>query len=445
MDTMDIRLVAGRRLYTRVAGALSLALCLLTPMPLAAKPRTLEAVIAEAQARDPWLEGSELRQESLAARGRAAEALPDPVLRLGAANLPTDSFAFNQEAMTQFQVGLSQAIPRGATRELARERWQSLGAEQAERRDERRAQVALTVTELWLDSHLASRSRTLIEGDRDLFLQLREVVASRYRSALGDARQQDLVRAELELTRLDDRLARLAEQEDVARSRLAEWLGPDALELETGLPALEVAEPAAARRDPLPPRRLAALLGNHPSVRSLDRRIEAGDTGVALAEERYKPGFTVNAGYGYREDARDGSARPDFFSLGVAVDLPLFPGERQDQQLRSARAEAEALRTERALLLRDLRSGLETARARLLRLDERRALYRDRLLDEMARQVEAARAAYAAASGDFAEAIRSRIDELDARVEALAIDVERQRTIARLNYYLAGSEGREQP
>jgi hypothetical protein len=45
------------------------------------------------------------------AAGRAAEALPDPVLRLGAANLPTDSFAFNQEAMTQFQVGLSQAIP----------------------------------------------------------------------------------------------------------------------------------------------------------------------------------------------------------------------------------------------------------------------------------------------------------------------------------------------
>lgn len=441
---MNTCLAARRRLSPRGAGRLALALYLLAALPVAAQPRTLDAAIAAAQTRDPWLEGSELRQESLAARGRAARALPDPVLRLGAANLPTDSFSFNQEAMTQFQVGLSQAIPRGATRELARERWQALGAEQAERRDERRAQVALTVTELWLDSHLASRSRTLIERDRGLFLQLREVVASRYRRALGDARLQDLVRAELELTRLDDRLARLAEQEDVARSRLAEWLGPDALQLETGLPALVPAEPAVAGRDPLPPSRLAALLANHPSVRSLDRRIEAGDTGVALAEERYKPGFTVNAGYGYREDARDGSARPDFFSLGVAVDLPLFPGERQDQQLRSARAEAEALRTERALLLRDLRSGLETARARLLRLDERRALYRGRLLDEMAQQADAARAAYGTDSGDFAEAIRSRIDELDARIEALAIDVERQRTIARLNYYLAGSQGGEQ-
>ncbi len=442
---MDNPFTAGRRLPSCMTSALGGGLLLLAALPLAAESWTLDEAIAEARARDPWLAGSEWRQESFRARGRAAAALPDPVLRLGAANLPTDSFAFNQEAMTQFQVGLAQAIPRGATRELERERLEALGEEQAERRDERRAQVALTVTELWLDSTLASRTRALIEEDRDLFLQLREVVTSRYRSALGDARQQDLVRAELELTRLDDRLTRLAEQEDVARSRLAEWLGPGARQLATPLPALALVEPAVRGAEPLAPARLAALLGDHPSVRSLERRIDAGETGVALAEERYKPGFTVNAGYGYREDAMDGSARPDFFSLGVAVDLPLFPGQRQDQQLRAARAEAESLRTERALLLRDLRAGLEAARARLQRLEERRTLYRGRLLVELAQLAEAARAAYGADDGDFTEAIRSRIDELDARIEALAIEVDRQRTIARLNYYLAGSRGGQHP
>ncbi|HKK23097.1 MAG TPA: TolC family protein [Pseudohaliea sp.] len=423
------------------------AVALLWLLLLSASVQALElaGAIDRALARDPWLAGSEWRQASLNARGRAAGALPDPVLRLGAANLPTDSFALNREAMTQLQLGLSQAIPRGATRELERERLQALGEEQAERRDERRAQVALSVTELWLDTFLASRTQALIEADRDLFSQLREVVASRYRSALGEARQQDLVRAELELTRLDDRLARLAQAEDVARSRLGEWLGPGAARVDPGLPDQPLADPALAAADGLAADRLAVLLGSHPGVRSLDRRIEAADTGVALAEEQYKPGFTVNAGYGYREDAMDGSARPDFFSVGVAVDLPLFPGQRQDQQLLAARADAEVLRTERALLLRDLRAGLEAARARLRRLDERRAIYRSRLLEALAQQAEAARAAYGADDGDFAEAIRARIDELDARIEALAIDVERQRTIARLNYYLAGSHGGPQP
>ncbi|KGE02971.1 TolC family protein [Pseudohaliea rubra] len=442
---MNKPFVACGRLQRRAAKAVCALLLLCAAAPLAAQLRSLEDAIAEALAGDPWLAGSEWRQESLRARGRAAGALPDPVLRLGAANLPTDSFAFNQEAMTQFQVGLSQAIPRGATRELERERLEALGAEQAERRDERRAQLALSVTELWLDSYLASRSRALIEGDRELFLQLQEVVAARYRSALGAARQQDLVRAELELTRLEDRLARLGEQEEVARSRLGEWLGAAAQHLETALPELAPAEPALVGEASLPAGRIAALLGSHPSVRSLDRRIDAGNTGVALAEERYKPGFTVNAGYGYREDAMDGSARPDFFSLGVAVELPLFPGERQDQRLRAAHADTEALRTERALLLRDLRAGLLSARARLARLDQRRDLYRSRLLKEMAQQAAAAQAAYSADDGDFAEAIRARIDELDARIEALVIDVERQRTIARLNYFLAGHPEAAQP
>lgn len=406
-----------------------------------ARALDLQTAIAEAQARDPWLTGSEWRQRSLEARGVAAAALPDPVLRVGAANLPTDTFAFDQEPMTQFQLGLSQAIPRGATRELERERLLALGEVESARRDERRARVALTVAELWLDCYRSSRTQAMIEADRDLFIQLREIVASRYRSALGVARQQDLVRAELELTRLDDRLKRLAEQEAVARTHLGEWVGEAAATLEATLPKQAVDDALPANRSARPDEAMARLLSAHPAIRSLDQRIAAMETSVSLARERYKPGFTVNAAYGYRDDSPGGLPRADFFSIGVAVDLPLFPDQRQDQQLRAAQADVEALRTERQLLLRDLRTGLETARARLRRLDERQALYQGRLLREMAQQAEAARAAYGSDDGDFAEAVRARIDELNARIEALDIDVERQRVIARLDYYLAGLEG----
>ena len=38
---------------------------------------------------------------------------------------------------------------------------------------------------------------------------------------------------------------------------------------------------------------------------------------------------------------------------------------------------------------------------------------------------------------DFAEAVRARIAELNAKVDALAIDVDRQKTIAQINYLLA--------
>jgi outer membrane protein TolC len=130
-----------------------------------------------------------------------------------------------------------------------------------------------------------------------------------------------------------------------------------------------------------------------------------------------------------------GDDRADFFSVGVAFDLPLFTSRRQDQQLQSAIAGAEALRTERALLLRKMMAAFEAQRAKLLRLEQRRELYDSRLLREMRQQAEASLSAYTNDDGDFAEVVRARIAELNARIEALDIEIERLKTISQLNYF----------
>ena len=93
--------------------------------------------------------------------------------------------------------------------------------------------------------------------------------------------------------------------------------------------------------------------------------------------------------------------------------------------------------TRRTCSFRQLVSRLDTERADLIRLEERRQLYQERLLPQMAQQAEASLAAYNNADGDFAEAVRARIAELDAKISALDIDVNRQQTIARINYLLA--------
>ena len=59
---------------------------------------------------------AEANREQAVAEGQ----LPDPKLRLGALNFPTDSFNRSQEPMTQLLVGLSQAFPRGDTLALKR-------------------------------------------------------------------------------------------------------------------------------------------------------------------------------------------------------------------------------------------------------------------------------------------------------------------------------------
>lgn len=404
----------------------------------------LEAAISVAQDHDPWLAGSTLRQEALQADSIAASSLPDPMVNIGLANLPTDTFDFDQEAMTQFKVGVSQVFPRGESRALSEQRYRLLGEAQPHQRADRRARIALEVTRQWLRAYRADASIRLIERDRNLFEQLLDVVQANYSSALGRTRQQDLIRAQLELTRLDERLSRLREDHQTALASLLEWLSPP----DRGqLPALAMSNrpeialrhgdrlDAGAKVDDTV---LGQLLSQHPAVLAVDASVSASATTIAIAEQGYRPQWRLDASYGYRDDDPLGRERADFFSVGVAFDMPLFTDKRQDQGVRSATATTEALRTERALLLRRLYASLETERSRLALLEERQRLYEERLLAEMQEQAAASLAAYTNDDGDFAEVVRARIAVLNANIEALDIDVQRLMSISQINYLLAG-------
>ena len=406
----------------------------------------LDDAIAMAQANDPWLAGSHLREEALRADGIAASSLPDPMVSVGLANLPTDTFDFDQEPMTQFKVGFSQVFPRGQSRALGQQRYRLLGEAQPHHRADRQAGIAREVTRLWLQAYRASASIELIERDRGLFEQLLEVVQTSYTSALGRTRQQDLIRAQLELTRLDERLSRLREDQQTALSQLLEWLSPADY---GALPALSMTgrpEIALLRRDLVatagtPDEALIGqLLSRHPAILATDAKVSASAATIAIAEQGYRPQWRLDASYGYRDDDPLRGDRADFFSIGVAFDLPLFTEKRQDQGVRSATAATEALRTERALLLRRLYATFESERTRLALLEERQQLYEERLLAETREQAEASLSAYTSDDGDFAEVVRARIAELNANIEALDIDVQRLMSISQLNYLLAGEE-----
>lgn len=434
------------------AALLSVAASVNAALIYAGETLGLAQAVARAQAGDPWLQGSLLEQQAYEASSLSAATQPDPVMSLGFANLPTDTFDFDQEPMTQFKVGVTQRFARGDTLDLSQQRLALKSVNEYHRRVDRLAQIEARVTSLWLDAFLAAESVRLIESDRGLFEYLVDVAKSSYTAALGRTRQQDLVRAQLELTRLDDRLALLQQQADIAVARLSEWLGsepayvdwrrPDQEETsiagtEAALPVPNLsAPPQFLRSEPLDENWLSALLVAHPAVQSMENTISVEQSGVALAQQKYKPQWGVTASYGYRDDDPIQGDRADFFSVGLTFDLPLFTGDRQDQDVQSAIARTEARRSDRSLLLRTLRAQLETQRASYLRLLQRQEIYSTQLLSQMREQAQASLTAYTNDDGDFAEVVRARIAELNAKIDALAIDVDIVRTAAQLNYYL---------
>ncbi|PCH97224.1 MAG: transporter [Gammaproteobacteria bacterium] len=417
---------------------------------------TFEQAIKVAQKNDPWLKGNRHQQDAIESSSIAANTLPDPKISVGLASLPTDGFDFNQEGMTQFKVGISQMVPRGDTLEIRSRQLKIKSQGYPFQRKNREAQVAVTVGQLWLDAYRVQESVALIERDRSLFLQLADVAEASYSAALGRTRQADIIRAQLELTHLDERLDVLAQEKNKFEGKLSQWLTDylSGLDDNTILANLALHDMYLGKKIPQidlqhgelvyaekwrKPEQLVSYFTRHPAVIALDKRIAATKTGIALAKEKYKPEWGVNAGYGYRGDDPTGSSRADLLSVGVTFDLPLFTDNKQDQDVKTAISQTEAIKTEKLLLLRQLLSNYSSAKGRLLRLNDQQRLYREKLLPQMYEQAEASLTAYTNDDGDFAEVVRARIEVLNAEIKVLTLDVKQQKILLELNYLFIGA------
>ncbi len=415
---------------------------------------SLEMAVKAAQQNDPWMAGNRHAQDSMLSMSIAAATLPDPRMTLGLANIAAESFDFRQEGMSQFQIGLSQMFPRGDSLELKQKQLQQLSAQFPYQRQDRLAKIEVIVSQLWFDAYKAQESIKLIENNRALFEQLADVAQASYSSAVGKTRQQDIIRAQLELTRIDDRLTMLQQNKDMALQKLAQWQSDYFLQksskvqdyafrlnnnflLSEALPEIKAISPELYLTESnLNQSELFRYFLDHPAIKAVEQQIKASDSEIEIAKQSYKAEWGLSAGYAFRDDDPLGNKRANLFSVGISFDIPLFTANRQDQQVKSAVSKTASVKTEKWLLLRNLISAFESEKVQWLKLSERQDLYQNRLLPQMHDQAEASLTAYTNDDGDFSEVVRARIAELNALIDALNINVDRQKTLVQLNYYL---------
>jgi outer membrane protein TolC len=346
-------------------------------------------------------------------------------------------------------------FPRGDSLALKQQQLKIESTQYPLLREDRKAKLKSEVSQLWLDVFLAQQTIKLIENDWELFEQMAEVAKASYSNAVGKTRQQDVIRAQLEIVQLEDRLTVQKQKLETSIARLNEWLHlyndsdfekafdfdsqPIEFNVSEGLPAIRLQNPAVLTEVHYSRNALALALENHPAIRANDVKKKVSEKAITIAKQQYKPQWGVNASYAYRDDMPSGDSRSDLFSVGVTFDLPLFTEDRQDKQVAASIAESEAIRTEKLLLIKQMISAIEKELRQLKRLSERQSIYKDQLLKQTNEQAESSLTAYTNDDGDFSEVVRARIAGLNARISALKIDVDALKTVARINYFFAQS------
>ena len=375
---------------------------------------------------DYTLQALSARSRSMSELSVAVEKLPDPMLKLGFANLPTDTFNLGQEPMTQAVIGVRQMFPRGHTRALSSERINESVARNDAEAEDREQLVLLAVREEYTRIYLHQERQKILEQSLVVFTDLAEITRDYY--ANGRAHQQDVVQAQLELSKVEERLARIQQQEEEARARLAERIGENAYR------SLDPIWPQVNQT--LSTQQIIAKLTDHPRIRAWQHEIAKSKTSEEIARQAYKPGFAVEIAYGGRSGQNtNGTNRADLFSAFVTMDIPLFTKNRQDRVLASSIAETSATQYVRDDVYRSMKARVEKNAATLVREQERLNLYQEYLLPQAAFNAEAAFEAYQNAVDDLTTLMRARIGEYEIKLSHAALRADETITRAKLLYF----------
>ncbi len=399
-----------------VVSSISSAVVAQTSAPLTMN----DAVAIALDAGDPSVLQFEERSLALDDRAVAETQLPDPKLKLSATNFPVDTFRLGQEPMTQVQVGLQQAFPRGKTLRYRGERREAEAETQRALQKLQERQIALDTKNTWLELFYWRGALSKVSESRQAVSELREIASSIF--STGRRSAQDVLRAELELRLLDDQLFEIERQRDVNRANLARLIGYEASQrpLAEQFPTYKATPDRLTLRD---------RLVNHPSVVASNSEIDARQSDVDIARQQYRPGFALNGGYGVR-----GGNRADFATLGVTLDIPIFTGKKQDRYVSAAKRNRSAAEMGRKAQLLELDRQLSGAYADQARLAQRITLYERSVLSHATETTEATLTAYQNDLSDFAELVRARLAELNTELTLLRLRVDRAQVMAKLDY-----------
>lgn len=404
---------------SRFMVGMALAACVLAAR---AQVLTLDAARERAMAQQPALAALELNARALAEGAPAEAALPDPRFKLGLLNLPTRNFPTQSwEEMTQFVVSWEQMLPGGNKRRLRENR---AIAESAQARAEAaglRSQIFRDVGMAWLDAWQAVASEYLVRALVGEFAHAAELAAIGVASGRGPQAEIFAIRQMQSL--VTDRGIELAAQAEKARAALRRWV-PDAgtFELPAALPRWRKLPQHAS---------LAALIEQHPQHAAHLRAQDTAEADVALAREATRPDKTIEVGYGFRA----GMNRSDMLMVQVALELPVWRGEKQDRLVEARLRLAERARELRADHARQLRAELDAAHAEWRRAEERLANFAERVLPAAQGRLDTLAAAYSAGRAELAQVLEARRQLIEVRVQELTLQAMRARARIALEYF----------
>jgi outer membrane protein TolC len=356
---------------------------------------SLPDLVREALDHNPAVQMAARGVDARRARVPQAAALPDPMLMFGVMNegRPVPFQTLGEASFSEAYLGVSQDLPFPGKRRLRKEAAQQ-EAEAAERALEGvRRRVAADVADVYYDLYAVHAALDVVSESTQLLEQL--VKSAHARLSVGQTSQQDVLEAEVERSRLEERRTSLAQRRAILEARLRSLLnrgsGPP-----LGRPSPVTPTPVPDSLDEL----LSRAEERSPVLQEKARVVAQGERLVDLAKRDRKPDFSVNFTYHNR-----GRLDP-YYSFGGTVSLPNLHG-RQKYALEEAVASLGGARSGSDQARAEVRYAVNEAYEMASAAERLLRLYDEGILKQARLSLDSALAQYRVGKVDFLTLITS--------------------------------------
>lgn len=390
------------------------------------KEITLDELIRVAVERNPEIKASEQSAAASKAMVPAAGALPDPTftfqhmgdlipLRLQSGD-PSSArtYGIEQEIPFPGKRRLKESI---ASTESDAQQWNSQAVQR---------KVISELKQAFFDLYLIHKSIETLMKNKDLLQNFEQIARTRYE--VGQTVQQDVLKAQVELSRVLDKLLAQGQKKRIAEARINSFLYRPP-ETPVGKPAeFQKAELALTLEE------LTHLAqAGSPALKAQESEITRRQYGVELARKEFYPDFAV--GFTYFE--RD--AMPEMYGLMVKAKIPLYFWRKQKPELEAARLNLSSARNMRENSVTTVRYEVKEAYTMATTAEKLASLYSSAIVPQSNLALSSAMANYQVGKIDFLQLIDASMPLLEYELKYYESITDYHKALAQLEA-LAGVE-----
>jgi len=348
----------------------------------------LEDLLKQALERNPKIRAAGFEADASSFRVPQEKSLPDPMVGLGLKNMGFPQFTVGKEVMSGIGLTFSQAIPFPGKLRLKGEIAEKAFERQKQVRDSVALDVLMEVKTAYFELYGLHKSIAILQEQKALMKKALELTETMY--SVGSGVQSDVLKAHVEVSRMDEMITPMAEMIKALNARLNLLLDLPA-DSPLGMPQDQGVESLPMSLEDIK----KAAEENSPMVKEASLMVEEGAKMVDLSKKERSPNFVVEGGWDFK------GRLTGMYEVMIGVEIPLYLKTKQAKMLEESLARLAGSKSGLSSTKNDVAFMLTEDFLKARSAENLIKLYKDRIIPQAALTVESTMAGYQVGKTDF--------------------------------------------